>query len=112
MAVPDIWIRIRLDLTKNRISGIRFFKKPDMGPDPDLDFGIKFIENRQINSLFVLIKSKIRALPDIRIRPDFDEKPDIRLSGIRVFKKPDIRNPASQNPAGSRSGFWYKFHRK
>ena len=23
-----------------------------------------------------------RAVPDIRIRPDFDEKPDIRLSGL------------------------------
>ena len=43
-----------------------------------------------------------RAVPDIRIRirPDFDEKPDIRLSGIR-FEKPDIRNPATTGyPAG------------
>ena len=50
-----------------------------------------------------------RAVPDIRIRPDFDEKPDIRLSGIRFFKKPDIRpdirNPATQYPAGSGSGY-------
>ena len=41
-------------LTKNRISGIRLAK---IRPDPDI--GINFIENRQINSLFVLFKSKI-----------------------------------------------------
>ena len=39
---------------KNRISGIRLAK---IRPDPD--FGINFIENRQINSLFMLFKSKI-----------------------------------------------------
>ena len=46
-----------------------------------------------------------RVVLDIRIRPDFDEKPDIWLSRIRFFKKPDIRldirNPARQNTAGS-----------
>ena len=41
--------------------------------------------------------SNTRAVPDIRIRirPDFDEKPDIRLSGIGFFEKLDIRNPAT-----------------
>ena len=45
-AVPEI--RIRPD----------FDEKPDIR-NPDPDFGINFIENRQINSLFVLFKSKI-----------------------------------------------------
>ena len=57
----------------------------------DVSTLIKFFF-RLASTIFILLYNRhafivlifIRVVPDTRIRPDFDEKPDIRLSGIKT----------------------------
>ena len=85
-----------LDLSGRHIR-LKFSRKLHSGPNSLNSVLDPFTHSPQNQNTEMFEDLNFRAVPDIRIRPDFDEKPD-------------IRNPACLNPAGS--GFWHKFHKK